>query len=628
VADRPRRRRAFRKYAVVLVVLVTGALVISGAVEAYFAYQDNKQSLLEVEREKAGRAASVIDGFVAEIEDEVRATFRPGQLTAAALDRRHEDFSRLVVGSPITEIGYIDPAGWLRLDVFRTKIDFIGRKGLSNEQKAYLRARAGDPYFKDWFLASEPRLTLALRESGTGGVVFADLSLTDAENAISNVGLEGAGQAYVVDGDGYLIIYHDPTRTLVKTRLTAYPQVRAAIQPGPSRPGSQREVNVGPDPFSSGKVLTATESIPTLGWHVFVQQPIGEAFAPLYSSILRTAILLVIGLALAVLASLLLARRMVAPIETLQVGAARVAGGDLETPIRVDTGDELEDLADEFNRMTGQLRESYAGLEQKIQDRTSELADALGQLEEKRRELETVSAHKSEFLANMSHELRTPLNAIIGFSEVLHEQMFGPLNEQQMGYVQDVLQAGRHLLSVINDILDLSKVEAGRMELDLSEVSIPEALRAGISLNGERASRGEVTLELSVEPVEIVILADERKVRQVVFNLLSNAVKFTAPGGRVDVSARMTDGMVLVSVADTGFGIAPEDRELIFEEFQQARATDAGTRQEGTGLGLPLSRRFIELHGGRLWVESERGVGSTFSFTLPMAPSTESAGAG
>jgi signal transduction histidine kinase len=623
VSAHPRRHRAFRKYAVVLVVLVTGALLISGAVEAYFAYQDNKKSLLEVESEKAGHAASVIDGFVGEIEDQVSATFRPGQLTASALDRRHEDFARLVVGSPITEIGYIDPAGRLRLEVFRTKVDFVGTKGLSNQQKAYLRARAGAPYLKDWFLGSEPRLTMALREGETGGVVFADLSLTDAENAISKVGLQGAGQAYVVDGDGYLIIYRDPTRTLKKVRLTAYPQVRAALQPASSRGGSQRQTTTGPDPFSSGRVLTATASIPTLGWHVFVQRPIGEAFAPLYSSILRTAILLIIGLVLAVLASLILARRMVAPIESLQVGAARVAGGDLGTPIRVRTGDELEDLADEFNRMTGQLRESYAGLEQKIQDRTSELADALGELEEKRRELETVSAHKSKFLANMSHELRTPLNAIIGFSEVLHEQMFGPLNEQQSVYVQDVLQAGRHLLSLINDVLDLSKVEAGRMELDLSEVSIPEALRAGIGINGGRANQGGVTLDLSVEPEDIVILADERKVRQVVFNLLSNAIKFTPPGGHVDVSARMTDGVVQVSVADTGSGIAPEDRELIFEEFQQARGADAGTRQEGTGLGLPLARRFIELHGGRLWVESEPGTGSTFSFTLPVAPLTQ-----
>src|SRR5439155_12495819 len=220
----------------------------------------------------------------------------------------------------------------------------------------------------------------------------------------------------------------------------------------------QAEITVGPDPFSSGRVLTATASIPTLGWHVFVQQPIGKAFAPLYSSILRTAVLLIIGLMLAVLASLVLARRMVAPIEALQLGAARVAGGDLETPIEVRTGDELEALADEFNRLTEQLRESYAGREQKVRDRTRELAGALNQLEDKRRELETASRHKSEFLANMSHELRTPLNAIIGFSEVLHEQMFGELNEQQLGYIRDVLQAGRHLLSLINDILDLSKI--------------------------------------------------------------------------------------------------------------------------------------------------------------------------
>ena len=188
-----------------------------------------------------------------------------------------------------------------------------------------------------------------------------------------------------------------------------------------------------------------------------------------------------------------------APIEALQLGAARVAGGDLETPIEVRTGDELEALADEFNRMTEQLRESYAGLEQKVRDRTRELAGALNQLEDKRRELETASRHKSEFLANMSHELRTPLNAIIGFSEVLHEQMFGELNEQQLGYIRDVLQAGRHLLSLINDILDLSKIEAGRMELDLSEVSIPQALRAGLSMIAERANRDGVTLEKSAE---------------------------------------------------------------------------------------------------------------------------------
>jgi signal transduction histidine kinase len=360
--------------------------------------------------------------------------------------------------------------------------------------------------------------------------------------------------------------------------------------------------------------------IPSVGWHVFVEQPLAEAFAPLYSSILRTVVLLIAGLVLAVLASLFLARRMVTPIETLQAGAARIGSGDLDQPIEVRTGDELQSLAEEFNRMTDQLRESYAGLERKVEERTHDLNVVLEQLEQKGQELETVSRHKSEFLANMSHELRTPLNAIIGFSEVLQEKMFGELNEAQVDYVGDIREAGQHLLSLINDILDLAKVEAGRMDLDLGDVSIPQALNSGLTMHGERAGRQGITLGLNVEPDVGLIQADERKVRQVIFNLLSNAVKFTPSGGRVDVSARLTDGVVEVSVADTGAGIAPADQERIFEEFQQAGGPSSSTSPEGTGLGLTLSRKFIELHGGRLWVESEPGAGSTFRFTLPLGP--------
>ena len=230
-------------------------------------------------------------------------------------------------------------------------------------------------------------------------------------------------------------------------------------------------------------------------------------------------------------------------------------------------------------------------------------------------ELETASRHKSDFLATMSHELRTPLNAIIGFSEVLHEQMFGELNERQLAYVNDVLQAGKHLLSLINDVLDLAKIEAGKMELELSQVAVPELLRSAISMHSERASRGGVELSLSNEPEKITIAADERRVRQIVFNLLSNAVKFTPPQGRVDISARLADGQVAIAVTDTGPGIPAAELETIFEEFEQA--TD-GRTAEGTGLGLPLSRRLVELHGGRLWVESEPGRGSAFRFTLPV----------
>jgi len=238
------------------------------------------------------------------------------------------------------------------------------------------------------------------------------------------------------------------------------------------------------------------------------------------------------------------------------------------------------------------------------------------ELADKSRQLEAASRHKSEFLANMSHELRTPLNAIIGFSEVLNERMFGELNEKQEEYLKDIYSSGQHLLSLINDILDLSKVEAGRMELEVTDFDLPVAIDNALILVRERASRRGITLGRAIDDRVGTVRGDERKVKQVLLNLLSNALKFTPEGGRIDVHTAMKEGMAEISVADTGVGIAPEDQEAIFEEFRQVGTADK--KVEGTGLGLALSRKFIELHGGRIWVQSEPGKGSTFSFTLPM----------
>jgi len=238
------------------------------------------------------------------------------------------------------------------------------------------------------------------------------------------------------------------------------------------------------------------------------------------------------------------------------------------------------------------------------------------EIEDKGRQLEAASRHKSEFLANMSHELRTPLNAIIGFSEVLSERMFGELNEKQEEYLKDIYASGQHLLSLINDILDLSKIEAGRMELEVAEFSVPAAIDNALTLVRERANRRGIRVGQAIDDRVGMIRGDERKVKQVLLNLLSNALKFTPEGGRIDVRASMNNGgMAEISVADTGVGIAPEDQEAIFEEFRQVGTVDK--KVEGTGLGLALSRKFIELHGGRIWVHSQPGKGSTFSFTLP-----------
>jgi signal transduction histidine kinase len=240
------------------------------------------------------------------------------------------------------------------------------------------------------------------------------------------------------------------------------------------------------------------------------------------------------------------------------------------------------------------------------------------EIADKSQQLEAASRHKSEFLANMSHELRTPLNAVIGFSEVLLQRMFGELNDKQDEYLKDIYASGQHLLSLINDILDLSKIEAGRMELAPAPFHLPTALENAVTLVKERAGRHGIVLQVDVDPRLGEVVGDERKIKQVLLNLLSNAVKFTPEGGRISLKASRTDGAVEIAVTDTGIGIAPEDQAAIFEEFRQV-GTDETRKQEGTGLGLTLAKKFIELHGGRIWVESELGRGSTFTFTLPVA---------
>ena len=299
------------------------------------------------------------------------------------------------------------------------------------------------------------------------------------------------------------------------------------------------------------------------------------------------------AIVLALLLGFVLSWSVIAPIQQIDLRLAAIASGNFSGHVDVTNRDELGALAANVNRMNDELRHLY-------------------------KELETASRHKSEFLANMSHELRTPLNAIIGFSQVLRERISGEINAKQEEYLDDILTSGNHLLALINDVLDLSKVEAGQVELQVAPFSLQDALERGISMVRERATQDGVQVKLHANGGFDVVTGDERRIRQVIFNLLSNAVKFTPSGGVVDVTATQADGDVSVSVADTGPGIAAEDLDRIFEEFQQ---TEAGARHhEGTGLGLALSKRFVEMHGGRIWCESEVGTGSTFVFTLPLTP--------
>jgi signal transduction histidine kinase len=296
------------------------------------------------------------------------------------------------------------------------------------------------------------------------------------------------------------------------------------------------------------------------------------------------------ALVLALLLGFVLSWSLIGPIQRIDSRLAAIASGDFSKHVDVTNRDELGALGTNVDRMNDELRRLYG-------------------------ELETTSQHKSEFLASMSHELRTPLNAILGFSQVLREGMVGEVNEKQAEYLDDIISSGNHLLSLINDVLDLSKVEAGQVEIEIAPFSLRETLERGVLMVKERATDNGVGLSLEADPRVELVEADERRTHQVIVNLLSNAVKFTPEGGSINVSSARVNGEVHVSVEDTGPGIAPEDQVRIFEEFQQ---TELGAKaRDGTGLGLALSKRFIELQGGRIWVESEPGKGSRFTFAIP-----------
>ncbi|MBI5641628.1 MAG: MCP four helix bundle domain-containing protein [Nitrospirae bacterium] len=302
------------------------------------------------------------------------------------------------------------------------------------------------------------------------------------------------------------------------------------------------------------------------------------------------------SIGLAVLLGYAVSSSLMGPVMLMDERLRQIASGDFSRSVEVPNRDELGTLADNLNCMNIELRGLY-------------------------QQLEAASRHKSEFLASASHELRTPLNAIIGFSGILRKRMFGDLNEKQSEYVEDIFTSGNHLLSLINDLLDLAKVESGRIELDVKQYDLPSALENSITLLRERANRHGILIDLVIDERLSSFMGDERKLKQIMLNLLSNAVKFTPDGGRISVKAGPVDSGVEISVSDTGVGIKPEDQQVIFEEFRQVG--DDSHKREGTGLGLTLTKTLVELHGGRIGVASEAGKGSTFTFTLSEEPSCQ-----
>ena len=604
-------------------LLVAVPVIGTSAYLLYSSYQDNKRALTRLQQEKAKSVAVTIDQYFKDLTKRM-TTVGGRYLSFTALGAALQP----LIDNHAADAFYVDSTG--RKTLASAGGGLVRLRGNFLHDGSVEQARATGVYFGPVYaprLLSNPgarSMEVTVLESPCGacargtegnGVVGETLDLGVIQDLVRHTRLGTTGYVYAVDARGVPIAH--PNAAAFTHRSLAFPQVTRALA------SSQTGSTVGRN-FRGEKVLSTWATVDLLGWKVFVEQPESAAFAPIRGKIWRSALLLAAFLVAGVGLSVLLARRLVRPVKQMRTSAARIGAGAYDERINLDRRDELGGLADELNGMAASLQASVGGLEQRVKDRTRELQKALAELSQKGSQLEVASRHKSEFLANMSHELRTPLNAIIGFSQVLRQRLFGEINAKQEEYLDDILASGNHLLDLINDVLDLSKVEAGQVELEVATFSLREALERGVVMVRERATKNEVLISLELAADVDLVDGDERRVQQVVFNLLSNAVKFTPRGGSVVVASAREDGEVLVSVTDTGPGIAADDQERIFEEFQQ---TDVGVRQrEGTGLGLALSKRLVELHRGRIWVESQSGHGSRFVFTLPIEKAAPNGG--
>lgn len=602
--------RLLRRTFLIAFLLVSGGLISSGAVELFFRYRESVESIGALQREMAQGVAFKIQAFVQDIEKTLRASTQTPEIVTEGLTEayRFQLIKLLRVAPAITTATALDTEGHETLKVSRVQMVQSQELAEQSTNEAFTQARQGASFLSSVYFVrqSEPYLRIGVpieRFAGdVVGVLIAEVNLKYIWDVISNIKVGQTGYAYVVSRDGDLIAHPDISLVLQKQSVKHLGQVQAALA-GQSGPFTV-QANLAGD-----KVFPAYAAMPDLGWAVIVERLADEAYAPLYASMLRTAILLLLGLGMAVVASLLIGRRVVRPLAVLRQGAARIGTGALTHRIDIQTDDEFQDLATEFNYMATQLQESYAELEQRVEARTHEL-------EERSRELEIASKHKSQFLANMSHELRTPMNAILGYTELIIDEIYGEVPERIREVLERVQHSGQHLLGLINAVLDLSRIEAGRLTLSIAEYSLPEVVQTVFTSVESLAAEKQLALHLSVPSDLPPGRGDEQRIAQVLLNLVGNAIKFTE-AGEVGIGVSAEDGAFAIAVSDTGGGIAEEDQQKIFDEFQQA--DNSNTRaQGGTGLGLAISKRIIEMHGGRMWVESSLGKGSTFWFTLPV----------
>ena len=438
--------RLFRKYALVLTGLLSIALLVSGLIGVYFSYHDTRALVEELQSEKALAAATRIEHFVKTAEIQLRSALpmAPADLTLSDESQYLELLKLLRLAPVIANAAWINDAGRERVRVSRIARDVVGSNRDRTHEPAFHGADGTVAWYGPIFFSrgSEPYVSAAVGDKQRqAGVVIADINLKFVQDVVTAIRAGAAGHAYVVDAQGRLISHPDMSLVLKLTDWSAKPQVAAALASvGAGMASAQTLIEKNQIGLWT---LTGHASIDTLGWHIFVEQPLSEAFAPLLGSLLRAGLVLLVGVAFAVVVSRRLARQMVAPIRTLEAGVARLAAGQLDQPVVVQTGDELEDLSHEFNRMASELKESYAGLEQKIEARTLQLLQA--------------NSAKSRFLASASHDLRQPVHALGLFVAQL-EDTHEPLARQRI--VEKIATSSLAVSELLEALLDISRLDA------------------------------------------------------------------------------------------------------------------------------------------------------------------------
>ncbi len=602
-----RHSKLWRKHALVISALVTLAVVGFGLSEMWVSYGEARTQIGLQQQSQAREVAQALRGSLGNVERHVEAvTILPwsvgGWLT---VQTRREEYARLLRLVPAVEsVSFHDVLDRETVMVSRRVPDrWMADAPMVRVPASQVRPGSSCVYGSVEYLDDyDPYLVLDLTypEAAALGRTRVRLALRAlARELATPLSLAGA-EVYVVDAAGAVVLHRNPSVMLERRKPAS---LASASAPQAFVGSNAVIVKTG---LRGGEVLRSVEPLTQLEWRVVVEQPLQQAMRPVWATLQRTALFMLVGLGLAALAAIYLAGRLTRPIRRMHDGVQSLRAGSLGTRISIDTHDELQSLAERFNEMADSVQESHATLEARVTEKTHAL--------------ELANRHKSEFLANMSHELRTPLNAIIGFSEVLADEMFGQLNPKQLEYARDIHGSGHHLLSLINDILDLSKIEAGRIELDRAEFDIEAAIDNAATLVRERCLRQGLRLDVEVSPSLKTWVADPRRFKQILVNLLSNAVKFTPSGGSIEVHAHVERDELVVTVSDTGIGIAEADLPLIFEPFRQVGA-DGSRKAEGTGLGLSLVRSLVTVQGGTVEVRSRPGDGSTFEFRLPRSSS-------